>query len=370
MATADTEAQTRRTQQYDLQAEGWDGLSTFAEVARQMGLSLEAPERVEVSTLSPTDSVLVLGPVDSFPATALTEFLRGGGRMAVVDDSGASAAFLSLFSVETAQLEDRADLINGNPALAIAEPRVAHELTEGIQRLAANHPAVFRHSSLVPLFAFYGSSGLVISGAIESGRLVAVADPGVFINNMLELADNRNFSENFLEYLNTRETSDGAPYAASGRIIIVTPSTQLVGVGGTTFAAAIEGLREHPRTQTATRLLTLAALVFSGLVLGLWLRLRGPRTPPAPVGGGGVGRWRQEKGAAVARFAIAALRFDLQQLLNAPFVSDELRSSVRAVLKALEALETSAPRHLEKGLANVVEKVEAIEASSAVQGHR
>jgi hypothetical protein len=82
---------------------------------------------------------------------------------------------------------------------------VAHALTDGVTALVTNRPRVLHHPSLTPVFGFGDDVGaVVLSGAVGSGRLVAVADSSVLINNTLELEGNRNFARNLARFIRGR----------------------------------------------------------------------------------------------------------------------------------------------------------------------
>src|SRR5262249_41011705 len=57
-----------------------------------------------------------------------------------------------------------------------------------------NHPATLR-STLPPAYAFAPGAALVVEGRVGKGSFVAIADPSVLINNMLEIDGNRAFAE-------------------------------------------------------------------------------------------------------------------------------------------------------------------------------
>ena len=146
---------------------------------------------------------MVVHPIRALPAGELAKFMRRGGRVAVADDSGAGARFFGTFGMTLARPSPSSpQLFRRNPALPIASPIIAHALADGVGGLVTNHPEILQHPSLTPIFGLAGEQGaVVLSGAVGQGRLVAISDASVLINNMLELGGNRAFARNLARYL-------------------------------------------------------------------------------------------------------------------------------------------------------------------------
>jgi hypothetical protein len=89
-----------------------------------------------------------------------------------------------------------------NPQLLVATALLGHALADGVAGLVTNHPQVLYHPDLTPVFSLAGAQGaIVLSGAVGKGRLVAISDASIFINNMLEFPGNRAFAINLLRFL-------------------------------------------------------------------------------------------------------------------------------------------------------------------------
>ncbi|MEO0326598.1 MAG: DUF4350 domain-containing protein, partial [Myxococcota bacterium] len=202
--------------------------------AGEQGVRLDTPAEIEVASLDRSDGLLLLHPVRGLPLASLAAFLRSGGRVALADDFGEGEALLSLYGIrrERAEGEGIARL-RGNPRLLVATASSRHPLAEGVSSLVTNHPAELRHPALDPVFAF-GDGALVLTGAVEQGRLVALSDPSVLINNMQRFKGNARFAANLLAYLGE----------GGGRVLIATPTTRVRGRFGERGVPPLDQLRD------------------------------------------------------------------------------------------------------------------------------
>lgn len=201
----------------------WNGLAELQRLATEAGIVLQTPEELDLTRLSPADAVLLIYPNDAIPTRSLGEFMRAGGRVAIADDFGAGGELFRAYGIRRHRPSaSRAPHLRGNPHLPVAEPhaQLRHPLTSGVNALVANHPTVLAHPDLEPLFTFGGKGALVLVGAVGEGRLVALGDPSLLINNMLQFRGNEAFASNLLSYL---EAGRG------GRLWLVSGKTPIVG---------------------------------------------------------------------------------------------------------------------------------------------
>src|SRR5262249_29763509 len=77
--------------------------------------------------------------------------------------------------------------------LPIAQPSLGTDLGRAAPELVANHPSNFQ-TALPATYSFSPGHALVVEGQIGRGYFVALADPSVLINNMLEIDSNRAFA--------------------------------------------------------------------------------------------------------------------------------------------------------------------------------
>jgi hypothetical protein len=250
---------------------GWNGLSELLETAAQDGDTTRL-SRVDVSHLSTNDGLLIIHPVQPLPTAELAKFMRSGGRVAVADDFGAGARFLATFGMTLRDVEgEPARALRGNPAWPIATPVVAHALTDGVSALVTNHPRVLYHPTLTPVFELSGDLGaVVLSGAVGGGRLVAIADASVLINNMLEFEGNRQFARDLVRFIRGR--------GPTARLLIADSKTRWE-IGTRSFEKPLAQLASALERLSHLQLPPLAIVVLSGALAGLLLSIAATSLP-------------------------------------------------------------------------------------------
>jgi len=178
---------------------GWNGLSELKRLADDLGCPMQVRRTLDWSTLDGQDVLLVLHPETELDESAGTAFLSAGGRMIVADDYGKSERLLAKLGIRRATDNWPAGVRFYRPdhSLPVATPVRGTSLGKATGELLANHSAYFL-SSLPATYGFAPGAGLVIEAAVGHGRIVAIADPSVFINNMLELPGNREFAAHLI----------------------------------------------------------------------------------------------------------------------------------------------------------------------------
>ncbi|MEY4575915.1 MAG: hypothetical protein RL701_618 [Pseudomonadota bacterium] len=246
----------------------WNGLSELFTVAGAEG-PVEHVDEVAVTQLTGDDALLVVHPTTSLPSNELAKFMRRGGRVAVADDFGAGRRFFGTFGMSLG--EPKADLPNvlrNNVHLPIAVPLVGHTLADGVSALVTNYPQVLFHQTLTPVFGLSGDqSAVVLSGAVGSGRLVAISDASVFINNMMQFRGNRTFARNLIRFL--RGAAQGGH---KGRLLIADSATR--------WQPSVQGVRRPlldlssaldraSHVQLPKLAVTMLSIALAGLLLGM-----------------------------------------------------------------------------------------------------
>lgn len=245
---------------FDPDSDDWEGLSALRGLAQAHGVTIEAPGRLELWKVDPVDAILIVHPTRPPPATDLARFMREGGRLAIFDDYGQGQSLLRAFAIgRHAGMRPEADRrLRGNPRLGIATPPGSHPLTAGVEAVVLNHAQVLHHATLQPVLSIDGEAGAVaLSGAVGAGRLVAMSDASVLINNMLQFAGNRRFAENLVDYL----VGD-----RGGTLYLVTGDAEIRGRPGLAaprdaVTAVREGLRRLSRLQLPGEAVWLTAWV-------------------------------------------------------------------------------------------------------------
>jgi hypothetical protein len=182
----------------------WNGLSDLRGMAEATGVAVITPSSIDVATLGPEDALLVVHPVEPLPSVELSAFLRSGGRMAIADDYGTGGALMAAFGIglHSPLVEDEPRMLRGRRHLLLASRQTTHPLSQSASDLVTNHPQVLGHRQLDPIYALgRGRNAIVLTGAVGNGRLVAISDASLFINNMLLFEGNRGFARDLLAYL-------------------------------------------------------------------------------------------------------------------------------------------------------------------------
>lgn len=237
-------ARTARAAVFDIADTEWEGLSEFYQIAKtELGPDrLKPVATLDWGALKPEDGVLFVHPTEAIDPTEASEFMKMGGRLAVVDDFGAGDELLRRFKIQRIQMPGRpVAALRQNPQLPIAEPWLEisrgqigapHPVVASVKRLVLNHPMALVHPDLSPVLKvrLAGSEGdaiVAVAGQVEKGRLFAMSDPSALINSMLRYPGNRAFSVGLVKYLANDGERNG------GRLYLVTNAYKQEGsVGG------------------------------------------------------------------------------------------------------------------------------------------
>ena len=203
---------------FEIADTSWEGSSELYALAQQeLGKDkVQVLATVDFDRLSKDDGLLILHPERELDYNELSAFLRAGGRMAVLDDRGEAAHFLARFQIHRVEAPHTpAQSLRDNPKLAIAVPAVEqvagqeqnrHPVVSGVDRVVTNHPTALVHPNLTQVLKIPATgepdATLAVTGIIaKSGRLFAMGDPSVVINEMLRYPGNRAFASGLLKYL-------------------------------------------------------------------------------------------------------------------------------------------------------------------------
>ncbi len=194
---------------YQTTHKAWNGLSTFAALAAGEGLEVVERTQIDWSELDSDDVLVLIYPTNYVDPANVVSFIRNGGRVLIADDFGAADLILAELGGHRSQ-QFRAESYQDNQVFApIATPTGDHALSAGIVSLTTNHPSVIEDlEGMQSIFAFESGDSVVATGEIGMGRYVALADPSVLINRMLQFEGNLAFAINLLRYLIRSHESD------------------------------------------------------------------------------------------------------------------------------------------------------------------
>ena len=331
----------RADDDYDPHSTAWNGLATFVAAAGDLGVPIRYATDLALDGVSPHDGLIILNPGTELPMASLARLMREGGRIALADDFGTGTELLDVYRIRRVPADlASSEHLRGNPNLPVARAVVRHTLTDGVRAVVANHPALLTHHELAPLLAFDETPrALVLAGAVGEGRLVAMGDPSMFINNMLQFRGNRRFAGNLLRYLHGED---------GGFVYLVTPKTVISGYYGDPDEqrplGEVRGLLDdmaHARTPKAA--LSIASLLIATILVLAAIGTLPRRSPydgrdmfPRPAAAGGfAGRVRYHASRQPSMLGAALVyKFELEGELI-----DRLGLTGRALLRdVLDAL--------------------------------
>jgi len=309
---------------YRLDSREWNGLGRLADEAVAAGCTIEATETLDWSALEARDVVWFVYPRTGVDGSRLRRWLEAGGRAVIADDFGAADAALAALDIRRLR-GDLADVdrYDGNAALPVARQTLSTELSVGIPDVVANHPAFF--SAATPAtYAFSPGAALVVEGRLGKGYFVALSDPSVLINNMLDIDENLAFARALVR--RTCKPGERIRLVTQSFVARGEPSGELAGATSSDslfsrFNRMIEEIDAAMHSAVDGRTLGLLATLMATLALILFARswpargqIDGHWTRAASVESGWRA-WRRDTTVAYLRDEVA-LR--LSEALGAP----------------------------------------------------
>lgn len=267
---------------YALASRAWNGLGRLDDEAAAAGCTVVPTQVLDWSTLEARDALWFVYPRAPIDPRRLRRFLTLGGRVVLADDFGAADAALAALEIRRLHGPlDGAARYQDNPALPVARQMLQTELSADLPDVVANHPAFF--SAATPAtYAFVPGAALVVEGRLGKGYFVALSDPSVLINNMLEIDEDLAFARALIR----RTCRPGE------RIVLVTqsfvgrgePAGDLAaGAGGDAWPARfnhmIEAIDDAAHAAADGRALGGLGIGLALLALGLLARAWPSRTP-------------------------------------------------------------------------------------------
>jgi hypothetical protein len=208
--------------------DGWDGVSELRGLAETTGAEPEVVTNASrYATVDPNGTVaVVLSPDRAYTdreAARLRAFVRGGGTLVVAEDFGSNggpllAAVGAGTRFDGTLLRDERSAWR-SPAMPVATEvtnRSETPYTDGVASLTLNHGTTLSPGANATVlvrsspFSYRDTNGndaldpeeslaarpVVAIEPVGRGRVIAVSDPSVFLNAMLEREGNRRFARN------------------------------------------------------------------------------------------------------------------------------------------------------------------------------
>jgi hypothetical protein len=301
---------TARATPFDPEGDDWEGLSQFVRSAEsELGTARVISTRtLDLRRLDPIDALIVVHPTRALDVEELSSFMHAGGRIVLLDDYGTGDALLAQFGIRRRPLPRRpAEMLRGNPALAIAEPAGEHPAVRDVSRVVTNHATGLAHPDLSPVLVVRGDGEpdvlLAVAGTVGRGRMLAVGDASIPINSMLRYPGNRALALGLIRYA----TEDDSWGKRGGKLYILANDFDMTGTFGgadsqlanaatearRSIARAFDTLRRDGMPPAAAYLAAVAVgigiIVWTGAHAGKTHKLATPRfaraVPVAAQGG-------------------------------------------------------------------------------------
>lgn len=282
----------------------WNGVGYLITTGAEARVEVELVDALALGDLSPDDVLLWLYPQAPVPADDLLAFVGDGGRLIIADDHGGADELLAAAGIARRGSGPTAhrrwfEGADGFPILTARGGADAHFLFFNVDEIVANHPSVLTGEGRA-IVSFDRPDGpgaeqldehLVVERAIGRGALLAIADPSLFLNQMLRrFYGNKQFAANVLRLYCRAEpcriklllptTRAAGNYASEAGHL--GPLPRLVERGATALNEALASLSDLLATPLWTVALALLTALLAGLLLALGLATWRAR-PTSPV---------------------------------------------------------------------------------------
>jgi hypothetical protein len=205
-------AQPAELADYDPRSNAWNGMATFVGLAEGMGYEVEPVSTLQWDQLTANDILLLVYPLQRVEPGRLDAFVQAGGNVVLADDFGESKeamARLGLLRAEVATPRG-AKFQDGRVWAPIATEKSDHPIARGVDEVVTNHPAALKQVEGATTVIGFEDSAVVVAGQRGTGRFVAVSDPSIFINRMLQYPGNVTLAANILGWLDRHESGTRA----------------------------------------------------------------------------------------------------------------------------------------------------------------
>jgi len=177
------------TGDYGLSPDPWNGLGYLLTTAEEAKVALEIVPDIDLSSISPDETVLLVYPTTPLPVDDLLAFVDSGGSLLVADDFGTAGPLLSRLDVTRSARgpSEQRHFHAEETHLPVLRPAGEHFLFFNVDEIVANHPATLTSSSptVRPILSFDGGrEHLIVEAPHGSGAVLAIADASIFLNEM------------------------------------------------------------------------------------------------------------------------------------------------------------------------------------------
>ncbi len=276
---------------YGVDTDSWNGVGYLVETGAEAKVEVQIADALDLEELGRDEVLLWLYPLDPMPVDDLLAFVGDGGSLVVADDHGSAEPLLAAAGITRSPRgpTTHGEWFEGEDGFPIVRARGEHFIFFNVEEVVANHPAVLGGEG-TPLMSFDGDGEhLAVERRLGQGRLLALGDPSMFLNQMLRrFYGNKQLAANLMRVYCAREpckvrlllphTTTSGRYTPGGG---PGPLPRLAQRAAETINEALAGLSstlsEPPWSIALALLLALALCGLAALALALWRRqVRGP----------------------------------------------------------------------------------------------
>lgn len=189
--------------EYDPYSQAWNGMASFVGLAEGMGFSVDVRDSLEWDTLEARDILFLVFPLQRVDPAKLAAFVQAGGNAVIADDFGdgkEAMQAMGLLRIEVEQARS-SRFYEGRMYAPIANARGDHPLSREVGDVVTNHPAVMTRVEGATTIVGLDDGAVVVAGERGFGKYVAVSDPSIFINRMLQFPGNVQLTSNIFNWL-------------------------------------------------------------------------------------------------------------------------------------------------------------------------
>jgi hypothetical protein len=263
-----------RPPDYEVTSTAWNGLSTFGKVVDGLGLELRVVSSLEWSEIDAEDILVLVWPLRHVESVKVANFVHAGGHVVIADDFGEAGEAMNRLGLLRADVGAARSkrYHEGRMWAPIADVLARHPITDGVDEVVCNHPAVLTDvSGADALVGFPGGDAVVVAGQRGTGRFVVVSDPSIFINRMQQFPGNLTLTANMLRWLDRG--------GRARRVILLVGDVPMYGdpkpfiddAGASPFDRKIHGLNSWLEASNDWLLTVPAMRVVGGLLAALLL---------------------------------------------------------------------------------------------------